>query len=236
MRARFALVPLAVAAAILGGCATKAPVTAVTPTVTTPASNGVADLPVDQILTKAKAALKNAKSFHAKGTTTEEGTPTKVDFTFAGGNAGGTIETEGVTIEIIAIGTDLYMKAPDAFWTQMIKDPAALALLKGKYVKLDGTKPEFAAFKKLTDTDELLTPEGTPSKGEPKTINGVPTIGLIDSKDKSVIYIATQGEPLPIRGEGPGATDVIEFTEYDSAAAIKAPDAANVFDLKTVTG
>jgi hypothetical protein len=71
--------------------------------------------------------------------------------------------------------------------------------------------------------------EGTPSKGETKTINGVPAIGIVDSQDKSIVYVATQGDPVPLQiDDGKGNT--ADFT-YTSVPEIKAPDAANVIDF-----
>jgi hypothetical protein len=239
MRVRLALVPLAVAATLLTGCASKNPVTSPTAGPTTPASNGVADLKADEIVAKAQTALKNAKSFHVKGAQTKDGSPLKVDFVFSGESASGTIESAGITIGMISVGgTDVYLKAPDALWAGVaqIVDPAQLAALKNKWIKVDVTKPAFASFKDLLNREQLVKPQGTASKGETKTINGIPAIGVIDSKDKSVLYIATQGEPYPLTGEGPGPTDSIAFTEFNTAGEVKAPAAAEVVDLKTITG
>jgi hypothetical protein len=240
MRVRLALVPLAVAATLLAGCAGNNPATPVTPVPTTPASNGVADLKADEIVAKAQTALKNAQSFHVKGTTTIDGASLKVDFVFSGKNASGTIDggANGISLSVLAVGeTDLYLKAPEVLWASLAKivDTSKLAAFKDKWVKVDGSQPTFAAFKDMIKREQLVTPKGTVSKGETKTINGIPAIGLIDSGDKSTLYVATQGEPYPLKGEGPG-TDAIEFTEYNKAAEVKVPAAADVLDLKTITG
>src|SRR3979409_1495380 len=114
MRVRLAVVPLAVAATLLAGCASKNPVTSPTAGPTTPASNGVADLKADEIVAKAQTALKNAKSFHVKGAQTKDGSPLKVDFVFSGESASGTIESAGITIGMISVGgTDAHLKDPD---------------------------------------------------------------------------------------------------------------------------
>src|SRR5262245_50465308 len=114
MRVRLALVRLVAAAALLAGCQTTGRTTpAATPQ---PTRNGPAAMSADESLTKAKTALAADKSFHVKGEAVEDGQATKIDLKFAGSNLGGTIEAQGVALEIIAIGNDLYMKAPDAFW------------------------------------------------------------------------------------------------------------------------
>jgi hypothetical protein len=199
MRAKLAVIPLVAGLALLGGCATQNPTnTPSSPAVTTPAGNGVDKLTADEILTKAKAALKKQKAFHVKGLTTEGTNTVDLDFTFSGANAAGTVKSTGLTLEVTVIGKDLYMKAPDAFWTSLIQDPTVLAAVKGKYVKLDGSKSEFSTF-----------------------------------MDKSAMYISTEGDPLPLRSEKPGSTDAIVFT-YEGVADVKAPAAADVYDLSKV--
>ncbi|HEX6869951.1 MAG TPA: hypothetical protein VF163_02540 [Micromonosporaceae bacterium] len=238
MRVRLALVPVAIAAALVGGCATTGDPAANPSSSTTQTSNGVADLTADEILAKAKTALAAAKSFHVKGETTEEGAAAKIDMKFAGKDFAGTVESAGMTLELVRVGADLYMKAPVEFWQSFVpkEQQAALALLNGKYVKVDATSPDFSAMANAFNTDELVKPEGTVSKGEAKTINGTPAIGLVDSKDNAVLYIATVGEPLPLKAEGPSGTGSLEFTEYNATFDIKAPAAAEVFDLKSIMG
>jgi hypothetical protein len=238
MRVRLALVPLIAAAALLAGCATG---TGTTPAATTaaPAGNGVAALSADEILAKAKTALAAAKSFHVKGEKVESGASTKVDLKFAGTSLAGTIETQGVSLELVSIGNDLYMKAPDAFWATFIppaQQQTALGLLKGKYVKVDSTNAAFSSFKDLFKTDEMVKPDGTVSKGEQKTINGTPAIGLVDSADSGVLYIATTGDPLPVAETDKTGKTEIEFTEFNATFDIKAPAASDVFDLKALMG
>jgi hypothetical protein len=239
MRIKLALVPLAVAAALLGGCATtNGPAAPTTATTTTPASNGVADLPADQIVAKAQTALGNATSFHIKGTTTDQGTATTLDLTYAGKNVKGTIGSAGLSLDILVLGNDGYLKASEAFWKAFIP-PAQQAMIgqfKDKWVKVDLTAPSFASFKEIADPAKQFKPDGTPTKGEAKTINGTPAIGVVDSSDKSVVYIATQGEPLPLEADGPGASDKLEFTEYNSPVDLQAPPAADVVDLTSFKG
>jgi hypothetical protein len=237
MRVRLALIPL-VAAALLAGCAAKTD-SAAPATTTAPAGNGVAALSADEILAKAKTALAAAKSFHVKGEETSSGSKTKVDLKFSGKDFSGTVEAEGLTLELLSIGNDLYLKAPDAFFASLIpaSQQSALAAIKGKYVKVDSTNAAFSGLKDTFKTDDMIKPEGTLSKGTAKTVNGVPAIGLVDSKDKSILYVATEGEPYPVRKEGgDGTTQAIDFTEFNATVDLKAPAAADVFDLKSVMG
>jgi hypothetical protein len=235
MRVRLAVVPFVAAAAFLAGCDAKSD-TATAPT--TPAGNGVEALPADEILTKAKAALTAATSYHVKGDVLEEGQIVKYDLTVAGKDVSGTAEMQGLSLEVIKVGDDLYMKASDKFWADLLPpgEESSLAMLKGKYVKADATSGLFAPLGNAFTAEEMLKPKGTFSKGETKTFDGVPAIGLIDSKDKSVLYVATQGEPLPLAFESPDNKGVARFTEYNQPVEITAPPAAEVFDSEGILG
>jgi hypothetical protein len=239
MRVRIALIPFVAAAALLAGCATNNNTTAPAAT-TPPAGNGIAALSADEILAKAKTALAAAKSYHVKGQATSDGSLFKADIAFAGKDFGGTVQIQNIPLEIISVTDGLYLKAADSFWASVLP-PAQQALAAGfkdKYVKVNPSVPAFAGLKDSFDGGDMLTPEGTVSKGDTKTINGVPAIGLVDSKTKSVLYIATEGEPFPLRQEGGegGPTDVIDFTDFNGTASVKAPAAANVVDLTAFTG
>jgi hypothetical protein len=239
MRVRLALIPLVAAAALLAGCATATP-PATTPTSTGPADNGVSALAPADILTKAQAALAAAKSFHMVGTTTDNGQKVAVDLKYSGKDAAGTVDVGAVKIEIISVGTDVYLKAPDDFWSSQI--PAAqastlLALIKGKYVKVDSKNASVASLVDPLRPENLLKPDGTVTKGDTKTIDGAPAIALVDSSDNSKLYIATTGDPVPLSiesGTSDGAS--VQFKEYNLPVMITAPATGDVFDLKALMG
>ncbi len=236
MRARLVLVPIALAAALVAGCKTKSGGggTATPPPAT---DNGVASLSAEEILARATTALANAKSFKAKGDITSDGTKVSIDMQFSGKDFKGNMSGEGLQFEIIKVGTDVYLKAPDEVWKTFLPpgQEAALALLKGKYVKVDATNPQFGSLASSLDTAEILKPEGTVTKGEAKVVNGVPTIALSDGT-AGTFYIATQGEPYPIRFEGKAGEGGIDFSEFNTSATVAAPPAAEIFDLKALTG
>jgi hypothetical protein len=231
MRARFLLIPLMAAAALLAGCATT------TPPAPAATDNGVSALTAQEILDKAQEALAAAKSFHVKGGATESGKALAIDMTLAGADFKGTITVDGQAIELIKIGTDLYMKAPDEFWKGQLpagQSDAILLLLKGKYVKVSATAPGFSEMANLADPKGFLDPSGTVTKGSPKDINGQPTIALTDTDGS--LYVATTGKPYPIRIEGSEAGQSLDFSDFDATVKIEAPPASQVFDLQGLIG
>src|SRR5574342_826885 len=227
MRARIVLIPMLVVAAFVAGCSKDSGSGTPTPGPTTPPPNGIAELSVDEIMAKATEALGKVSSYRAKGEVLSEGVKTPIDYQSQGDDISVVFAVEGHQVNFVKIGNDVYLKGLEELLGPAVP-PAAAALIKGKYVKLDTTKPQFAALAKSFETEELLTPEGTASKGETKTIDGTPAIGVVDSTDSSVLYIATVGEPLPLRVEFTDGS-VITFT-YNEAFTISAPSAAEVVD------
>jgi hypothetical protein len=249
MRVRLALIPLVAGAALLAGCATGTPTT----TTTTPAGNGVAALSADEILAKAQAAFKAAKSVHIKGEFSEPAatgaTPTpsttpaapmkaSIDATVAGKDYTGTFTTSGFTVQISRIGNDVYLKAPDAMWASIV--PAGLqstiALLKGKWVKFDANSPLLAGFSDFTDPSALLSNDNGFTKGEVGTVDGKPAIALIDKKDSSNLWVSTEGEPVPLKREDASGPNALSFTDYNKDVTLTPPPAAEVFDIKALMG
>jgi hypothetical protein len=235
MRARLVLVPIALAAALVAGCSTKSGGEGTT-TPPAPSDNGVASLTADEILARATTALASAKSFKVKGDATDDGTKVSLDAQFSGKDFKGTFSGDGMQFEIIRIGNDVYVKAPDDVWKNLLPgQDAVLALLRGKYVKIDATNPAFAGLGDSIDVNEIMKTEGAVTKGEAKVVNGVPTIALKDAAGNT-IYVATQGEPYPIRFEAKAGEGSVDMTDFNASATVTAPPAAEVFDLKSITG
>jgi len=239
MRVRLALIPLVAAAALLAGCATANP-PATPPTSTGPVDNGVSALAPADILAKAQKALGDAKSFHMVGSATQDNQKVNIDLKFSGKDVAGTLDLGVFKLEVISIGTDLYLKAPDDFWSSQLPASVAstaLALIHGKYVKVDSSNASFSEFTDSFKPANLLKPEGDVTKGETKTIDGTPPIALVD-KTGSKLYIATTGDPVPLSIEDSSSAGggSLQFKEYNVPVLIQAPAAGDVFDLKGLMG
>jgi hypothetical protein len=111
-----------------------------------------------------------------------------------------------------------------------------LALLSGKYVKVDATNESFSALTEAFDVSEIVKADGSMTKASPTVINGKPAIGLVNGEQRSTLYVATTGEPTPLRIEGPSGQGSIDFTDYDKPIEFAAPASSEVFDLKSVMG
>jgi hypothetical protein len=76
--------------------------------------------------------------------------------------------------------------------------------------------------------------KGKVVKGKPATIAGQPVISIIDSGDRSVLYIAATGRPYPLRMTQAGGKYRINLGDYDAPATITRPP--NALDFKTAVG
>jgi|SoiMethySBSTD1v2_1073268.scaffolds.fasta_scaffold240350_3 hypothetical protein len=226
MRLRILLVPLVASAALLAGCTTANPSTNATPT---PTSNGLEAKTADEILTAATQALKDAKSFRAKGKGESDGQPVEVDLLFAGSDVKGTITFDGASVEVIQAGGASYLKADAEFWKMFLPaevQSLALPLVTGKYVKVPSNQSP------IPTVDMMLKPLGDVTKGEQTTVAGkkVITVETADGK----LHVSLEGKPYPVDLVSDDGT--IEFTDIDADATVSAPAASEVFDLSAFGG
>ena len=248
MPTKFALVVLAVTTVALGGCQTNGAepaqpaATTATPSAgpSTPAGNGVAALGADEILKRAKAALTKAKSFRAKGATTEDGQKTEIDLKVNGADFGAVMAFGKATVELLEVDGKKYFRPDEQFWTMSTDAKQGKALAKamaGRWIVGAESDQSFASMFTIGSVDELLKPTGAVSKGEEKEIGGVPAIGLKDAGDPgSALYIATTGEPYPLRTVDKDGSAVVFSGFGEPITDITKPAADKVVDLAKVTG
>ncbi|MFD7161626.1 hypothetical protein ACFV9C_44075 [Kribbella sp. NPDC059898] len=218
---------------------TPPPTTISTPTVvpTTPKPTPTADistLPAAKILAKAQAAANAAKSVRMKGTMADGRDRMTLDLRLAKGGGQGTIMMDGTAITVMVIGKTAYLKLSDEFWRSQTKSKAEadamVGLIAGRWIRTTLDKKEFRDFAMFGDKaaafEGILDAMGKVRKTAPRTIDGVPAIGLRDSEGTLWVDRAT-GRPLRVETSG---TDVVTFSEYDRVTTPKAPPADQVID------
>jgi hypothetical protein len=204
---------------------------------------GAAALSADEILKKATTALQAAKSVRIKG---EGGSGTArfaIDLRYAGDTSTGTLGINGQTIELRKLARTVYLKGSREFWVGNGGETAA-RLLTGKWLKTPLTDKRFSGLSELTDLKEaatgILDPDGTITKGEQKTVNGVPCIGLVSSgKDGGRLWVAATGQPYPVRIEPSaesGQKGALDFTGYGESVTVEPPPADQVVDVSKLPG
>jgi hypothetical protein len=196
----FVLTHIVVGVALVAGCdALPSPDPhSVSPTVL---DNGIAMRSATEMFNEATTALENEGAFRVSGTTLVEGEVIKVTYDYSGENRQVRLENwhvrlegERFNFEFIKLGDVVYFRAPDEMIAH-IGGPS-----NGKFVKVNATDPNLDGFADMTDWKKsLLPPEGTYVKGQRTTVNGRPAIALVH--DAGTVYVATVGEPLPLRIE-----------------------------------
>ncbi|WP_250005532.1 hypothetical protein [Actinoplanes sp. M2I2] len=208
-----------------------------------PAGNGVEALEAQQILDKAKAALKKAGSFHMKGDIVTDGSKMGLDFKTGNGEVIGKLSMGGPSVELLEVAKKRYIRPDAAFWSMSgggKEQGEQMAKLVGdRWVAVKATDKNTADMFGFSDIDSMLNADGKVTKGAAKDINGRPAIGLVDnSQDGGTLYIATTGEPYPLRIESKNAAEGgLDFTEFgEKFPDIKAPAPADVVDIEKLMG
>jgi hypothetical protein len=213
-----------------------------------------ADRSAAQILADARVALGRVHSLRLKGDFEQKQghtvievsvvVPGTVDFGFTQGSLHG---------EFIAVGQQLFVKAPQAFWAASgAKQSTAYA---DRWVSLPLGASQLGALLDVSDRDKLadcLVGEfgGALSKQGTATVNGRRTVvlvakGGVPGTTPGRLYVAADGAPLPLRLEqtGPGMAGgthtcrggglttntadtvrgTVDFSAYDGSVSVSAP-------------
>jgi hypothetical protein len=242
MRLR-ALATAVAVGALLSGCgsSSSSPTTSSTSAASTPTKSPYAALPngekakfADTIVDDAIVAAGRATSVHIVGSVLNAGKPLKLDLNLANGTGGaGTVTVNGLTFDMIRIGTKAYFKGGPAFWSHF-GGTGLGTQLNGRWIEASATTGDLAAFTPLTDLKELFTSVfGTHGPLEKAInqlrINGVPAIVLIDSGSNNTLFVAADGPPYPLKlAEKDG--HAVTFDRWNQSVSLEAPKNAVELD------
>lgn len=195
-------------------------------------------LSAQEIVDEATEAARSESSVKASGATVDDGgTPMDLDLSISPDGTTGTMTVEGTTIQLLITDQEFYMRADGDSWTTLAGDAAAGALLADRWVLVPTAEEDFAEVAFFADWDtfvnELFSVEGTLSKGDVEEIDGVDTVAIIEDGG-GTMWIAIEGDPLPIRGDD-GEGDVFDL-EWGVDVDITLPEADEVIDLSDVIG
>lgn len=222
---------------------TPASTPAVTPRPTPkPTPVSIAGLSTAQILAKTQAAAKAANSVHVKGDLVDGKDRLRLDVRLARAGGGGSITMDGDTVSVIVIGKTAYLRMSNSFWRKQSKSKAeanaVIALIGGRWIKTALTNKDLgdlAVFASKTGFfDGLFEDPGTLKKTAPKTVDGVPSIGLKSSDGGTLWVDVTTARPVRLDSPSKTTPESLTFTEYNQVAPPKAPPAAQVIDGKAL--
>jgi hypothetical protein len=203
-----------------------------------PAAEAFAGQTPEQILEKASAAAKSAKSVHMKGKITEDGESFTIDMTISDAQgADGNIALGDEKIELKQVGKTMYIKGgPIAALSPKLAD---------KWIKTSATSSDASQFANLTSMnkvfEEMLDPGGKVTRVDGKDVDGVQTVGLKDNAksdgktdEQGILYIAAEGEPYPLLVESTAGAGGLQFLDWNEPVKVTAPPKSQVVDQKDV--
>jgi hypothetical protein len=203
-----------------------------------PADNGITAKSATEIVKATQDALAHARSVRLKGTSVEDGERVAVDLRIAPNACDGSIKlpVNGTLVRVYVRCVDgrTYMRS--AVMLRALGGTAALTRRVGDrwfYSSKNHSDP-FGGITKPADFAKNLKPDGKVSKGRTMAVNGTPAIELRDSS-KEVLYIATTGEPYPIRlaPDSPKHGEGVDLLEYNMPLEVVAPPGAVDMDHPT---
>ena len=195
--------------------------------------NGEAAKSGKQVIADAVKAAKAATSFHMSGQITTTGQQIGLDLTIAKGKgAMGSITLGGQKVDLLIIGSDGYMKASAAFWTQFAGSAggAIAHLVGGKWVKFPTTNAQFgpiAGFANSNIFDSVASSDGTITNKGATTYKGQGVVKLFNAKNGTA-YVAATGTAYPVAfvGTGTGVGGAITFDSWNNSVTLTAPSGA----------
>lgn len=156
--------------------------------------------PASQILTDVRSVVAAATSVHVSGHVGGS-TRVAVDLHLSRTGGSGRVSASGLAFKVTRIGKAVYFTGNEGFYRQFT-NAAGVRLLDGRWLKVPVTDTRFGSFSGLTDMTgllgRLLHPSGTVTKIGTRTIGGQRVIGLRDTANGGVLYIAASGVPYPI--------------------------------------
>jgi hypothetical protein len=179
-------------------------------------------------------ALEESGAVRVAGTMTTDGQEGEVDLQLQGDDAAGSISFDGMEIELISVGGDVYMQAAPEFWASFGMPEDVAAQLDGEWVAVPGdAAADFADFSLAGIADELRSPEGEiEEETSTEELDGEDVV-VVSQDDGSELVVADDDPPYPLemRG-GEDAEGTLTFSNHGEEEDISAPeDALSLEDI-----
>ncbi|WP_432151375.1 hypothetical protein [Streptomyces sp. bgisy029] len=219
------------------------------------ADDDIASLSAEQIADRSRDALLQVSSLHlsARGSLDGSGERMSVDLTLdrAGNCAGGVDMGEDGSVEIVKRADDVWLKPDKAFWETHVPIGGATfdAILDGRYMKAKADDARLLTVTEVCDLDtfrELITDNrdaaerGTLTKGRETEVDGAPVVPVIrtQGEERLTVYVATEGEPYPVRITVRGAEEegTVNFSGFDRPVPAETPAASETVDVTALLG
>lgn len=241
-RAAYAAAALALTLGVtLAGCSSSSGSSSSSSAAPSASSNGIADYTTTEIISRMKAAAKDASSVHVVGDTGGS----KIDVQLSKDGSTGTIGDGTSDIKLTVTPAMIYIQAPAEYYKSKFGEAAA-TLLSGKWLAIPATDASASDYAVFKDAQSLLdgflssVPDSL-EKGKTGTINGIPAISLsgggtlapspTSTGAGATLWVATIGQPYPLQIKPNEGAGQIDFTDWNKPVTITPPNASEVVDL-----
>lgn len=199
-----------------------------------------------EIAKEALADTKAATSVHLAGTITNSGEEITLAETIAhsGTECSGTYSVVGKgAVQIVLLGTTVWMKADDTLWRSNGIPAAALPRVSGKWLRTSTSAAGMSGLATLCSISKLF---GTPPTSDPKMFKQLNTtpdgkaliVKLMDGLGGASLYVTDTAHPLITQFDSPNYASAgsIHLTGYGAAVTITAPPASAVITPSELGG
>ena len=193
-----------------------------------------------QVVATAVSDLKSASSFTMSGNVNQSGETLGINLGYVKGKgcAGTVSEGDKGSIAIVVIGSTAWIKPSNKFLqsTAGSQAPAAIALLKGRYLKGSTSDSTVASLTTVCDVNQMtksFTQTGTLVKGTVTTVGGAQVLPITDKTKGGTMDVTDSATPQIVqitntKGQG-GSTGQIKFG-VGKQVTLTAPPASQTMD------
>jgi hypothetical protein len=199
--------------------------------------SGVSGQSAQELLRNAKSQLTRENTVRISGSVRDKGSKVKLDVTYAGKTAAGTVALNGAGIRLLKSKGHSYFKGSDAFYRQVAGENFTQfkQVVHGRWILIDEGSQDFQEMGDLINrktffggfTKQL---KGNLSKGKEGRVAGVDCIPLRDASG-TVWVNADDGSLVRLVTDDGQALNF----DYDRVRPAKPPKPADVFDLASLS-
>ena len=198
---------------------------------------GVSGQSAEQLLRNARSQLTHADNVTISGAGTDNGSRIKLNMTYAGRTAAGTVTMGGGRIRLLKAKGHAYIKGSDAFYRQAAGQNAAQfkQLVAGRWLLMDEGAEGFESLGSIVNRKTFLRGlarqlSGKVSKGEEGRVAGIDCISLEDASGTMWLNARNGTIVRLVTNDG----QALNFS-YERVRPARPPEPQDVLDLASVS-